>query len=106
MCEDVINVNLTQPDMSPKKKELLEDYGFKSDSMEYYEIQHLTIIEVSKVARQGVIVWSLICSLQINHYWPADYHSLPQIMAGLVSITPLELKLYLLPKYELTLLVR
>ena len=47
LCEDVVNVNLTQPDMSPMKKELLQEYGFKSDTMEYYDIQVLAIVEVN-----------------------------------------------------------
>ncbi len=47
LCEDVVNVNLTQPDMSPIKKDLLKEYGFKSDTMEFYEIQQLAVIEAS-----------------------------------------------------------
>lgn len=46
LCEDVINVNLTQPDMNPTKKSLLEEYGFKSDTMEYYELLGTSIKQV------------------------------------------------------------
>ena len=47
LCEDLINVNLTQPDMNPTKKSLLEEYGFKSDTMEYYELLGTSIKKVS-----------------------------------------------------------
>ena len=46
LCEDVVHVNLTQPDMSPIKNALLREYGFQSDTMEYYEIQQLAVMEV------------------------------------------------------------
>ena len=46
LCEDVINVNLTEPNMNTLKKDLLEEYGFKSDTMEYYELLVTAIKEV------------------------------------------------------------
>lgn len=47
LCEDLVHVNLTQPNMSPTKKGLLEEYGFKSDTMEYYELLGTTFKKVS-----------------------------------------------------------
>ena len=46
MCEDVINVNLTQPNMNEIKKKLLEEYSFKTDTMEFYELLIVSIKEV------------------------------------------------------------
>ena len=46
LCEDVVHINMTQSDMSPMKKELLDEYGFKTDTMEYYEIMVTAIAEV------------------------------------------------------------
>lgn len=54
MCEDVINLNLTQPDMNEMKKSLLEEYGFKSDTMEYYELLVTAIQQVMTHAVQYV----------------------------------------------------
>lgn len=47
MCEDVINVNLTQPDMNEIKKKLMEDYNFRTDTMEYYELIKSAIKQVN-----------------------------------------------------------
>ena len=49
MCEDVISVNLTQPDMNEIKKNLMEDYNFKTDTMEYYELIKAAIKQVHHV---------------------------------------------------------
>ena len=49
MCEDVISVNLTQPDMNEIKKNLMEDYNFKTDTMEYYELIKAAIKQVYHV---------------------------------------------------------
>ena len=38
MCEDGIDVNLTQPDMNQQKKSLYEEYSLKAETMEYYEL--------------------------------------------------------------------
>lgn len=46
MCEDVINVNLTQPNMNKIKEKLLEDYNFKADTMEFYDLLVTSIREV------------------------------------------------------------
>jgi hypothetical protein len=47
LCEDVVNVNLTQPDMSQSRKSLLEEYSFKSDTMELYQLLATSIKPVS-----------------------------------------------------------
>lgn len=46
LCEDVVYVNLTEPNINEMKKKLLEEYGFKSDTMEYYELLKVAIKEV------------------------------------------------------------
>lgn len=46
LCEDVIYLNLTQPNMNSIKKSLLEEYGLISDTMEYYELLAVSIKEV------------------------------------------------------------
>lgn len=53
LCEDMVHLNMTEPDMSPMKRDLLTEYGFKIDSMEYYDIMVTAIKEV-----RGVVgVW-------------------------------------------------
>lgn len=38
LCEDGIDVNLTQPNMNPQKKALYEEYSLYAETMEYYEL--------------------------------------------------------------------
>ena len=51
LCEDGIDVNLTQPDMNPQKKELYEEYSLKAETMEYYE---LLVAVVKKVCASSI----------------------------------------------------
>ena len=46
LCEDIIHINLTEPNVNAMKKSLLEEYGFKSDTMEYYELLQVSLQEV------------------------------------------------------------
>ncbi len=48
LCKDMTNINLTETDMSDGKKELLEEYDFFPDSMEYNEVLVMAIKEVRK----------------------------------------------------------
>ena len=46
LCEDVINVNLTDPNMNQAKIDLLDEYGLNSNTMEFYELLVASIREV------------------------------------------------------------
>lgn len=61
LCEDVINVNLSQPNMNKLKKELLEESNLKADTMEFYELL------VSSVREVSIIVYSSSGLYQDKH---------------------------------------
>lgn len=53
LCEDGIDVNLTQPNMNPQKKALYEEYSLNAETMEYYE---LLVAVVKKVCYRFMLV--------------------------------------------------
>lgn len=53
ICEDRIDVNLTQPNMNPQKKAIYEDYSLKAETMEYYE---LLVTVVKEVCNKNLIL--------------------------------------------------
>ncbi len=46
LCEDVLSINLTQPDMNEQKRKLFEEHSLEPDAMEYYELLALITQEV------------------------------------------------------------
>lgn len=58
LCEDVVHLNLSEPNVNTMKKKLLDEYGFKSDTMEYYELLQMSIKEVS----------TSLCCLRFHEY--------------------------------------
>ena len=60
LCDDLIQVNLTEPNINTMKKSLLDEYGFQPDTMEYYELLRSSIREVCEV-----------CSgtFKCGHFW-------------------------------------
>ncbi len=46
LCEDVLSINLTQPDMNEQKRKLFEEHSLEPDAMEYYELLALITEEV------------------------------------------------------------
>ena len=51
LCEDGININLTQPNMNAEKQTLYEKYGLKAEMMEYNQL----LIEVIKKVRHPLV---------------------------------------------------
>ena len=66
LCEDGIDVNMTQPDMNPQKRALYEEYSLKAEAMEYNEILVAVIKKVqttsscSGLAIDVYILWVLL----------------------------------------------
>ncbi|XP_064394427.1 endoplasmic reticulum protein SC65-like [Halichondria panicea] len=46
LCEDVLSINLTQPDMNEQKRKLFEEHSLVPDAMEYYDLLALIVQEV------------------------------------------------------------
>ena len=69
LCEDVLVVNLTQPDMNDQKRALFEEYSLIPDTMEYYQLMATLIKDVSVLVCESVppsmcsipLKWSLGC---------------------------------------------
>ena len=49
LCEDGININLTQPNINFEKKSLYEKYGLKAEMMEYNELLIAVIKKVQLI---------------------------------------------------------
>ena len=47
LCEDVLSINLTQPDMNEQKRKLFEEHSLVPDAMEYYDLLALIVQEVT-----------------------------------------------------------
>lgn len=56
LCEDEIDVNLTQPDINPQKKALYEEYHLEAEAMEYHEILVAVVKEVNNHLISGILM--------------------------------------------------
>ena len=68
MCEDIIQVNLTDPNMDSQKITLYEDIKISADSMEYYELLATIVKEVRLlicVQIDGVLVYIIVMNFRI-----------------------------------------
>ena len=67
LCEDGINVNLTQPNMNFEKKSLYEKYGLKAEMMEYNELLIAVIKKVCCI-HNLLVVWQIMFILVLSGF--------------------------------------